>query len=191
MIVIRRAVLLALAMTLVLLCGCSGGGHEEKKAFESWRQNYAVAQTHESEAVVTSSDDTRACEYTLRYEKSAEGEGVEVIAPETVAKVKASVQDDGARLEYDGVQLDTGTALAGKLSPLMALPTLARFLEKGHIESAWTEKRDGESYNVTELEDGEGAHLRLWQKQSDLVPVYAELRSGERVEIKMNITKFA
>ena len=191
MIVIRRATLFALTMTFALLCGCGGSGNEEKKAFESWRQTYAAAQAHESEAVVTASDDTRACEYTLRYEKGADGETVEVLAPETVAKVKATVQDDGARLEYDGVQLDTGTALEGKLSPLMSLPALARFIQKGHVESVWTEKKDGESYNVTELENGEGAHLRLWQQQSDLTPVYAELRSGERVEIKMNITKFA
>ena len=89
-----------------------------------------------------------------------------------------------------GVQLDTGTALQGRLSPLMSLPTLSRFLREGHVESVWNEKMDGETLRVVELEDGDGVRLRLWQS-ADGTPVHAELRSGERVEITMNITKFS
>ncbi|MGI5978573.1 MAG: hypothetical protein ACOX66_03630 [Oscillospiraceae bacterium] len=181
--------MLALTMAFGLLTGC-GGKAEEKTAFESWRQSYAAAETHEMQAVITASDDTRACEYTLHYTQDSEGETVEVLSPETVAKVKATVKDDGARLEYDGVALDTGTTLEGRLSPVMALPTLSRFLKDGHIENLWTEKRDGESFQVTELENNDGARLRFWQA-ADGTPVYAELRSGERVEIKMNLTKFS
>jgi len=176
-------------MTFLLCSGC-GGGTEEKTAFESWRQSYAAAESHEIEAVIKASDDTRAGEYQLRYSAGPEGETVEVLAPETIAKVKAAVADDGARLEYDGVQLDTGTALQGRLSPLMSLPTLSRFLREGHVESVWNEKMDGETLRVAELEDGDGVRLRLWQS-ADGTPVHAELRSGERVEITMNITKFS
>ncbi len=182
--------MLALTMAFALLCGC-GNSAENKEKFSTWRESYLAAADHETEAVVTSSDDTLACEYTLRYAQTADGETVEVLAPESVTRVKATVADDGARLEYDGVQLDTGTALSGKLSPLMSLPTLSRFLKNGHLSSVWTEKRDGEAYFVSELQSGDGARLRLWQKQSDMTPVYAELRSDEKTEIIMNITKFA
>ena len=177
-------------MTLFLLCGCGGSRGEERKAFETWRQSYAAADTHGIEAVVTASDDTRAVEYKLRYSLDPNAETIEVLAPESLAKIKATVRDDGARLEYDGVVLDTGTALEGKSSPLMSLPTLARILKSGHVTSVWTEKKDGETYRVAELENGAGTTARLWQ-QSDGTPVYAELRGGERVEIKMNVTKFS
>ena len=190
MIVIRRAVLLALTMTLLLLCGCGGAGGEERKAFDLWRQGYAAGQTHGIEAVVTASDDARAVEYTLRYSLSGDGETVEVLAPGSLAKIKAAVRDDGARLEYDGVALDTGTALAGRLSPLLSLPTLSRLLQSGHVSSVWTEKRDGESYRVTELENGAGTTARLWQR-GDGTPVWAELRGGERAALKINLTKFS
>ncbi len=189
MIVIRRAGLLALTMTFALLSGC-GGGAKEKTAFEAWRQSYAAAESHEIEAVVKASDDTRAVEYKLRYHAGTDGETVEVLAPETVASVKARVADDGARLEYDGVQLDTGTALAGRLTPLLSLPTLSRLLKTGHVESVWTEKRDGERCSAAELGDGSGVRLRLWQNDGG-APVFAELRSGDRVEISVNITKFS
>ena len=190
MIVIRRAVLLALTMTLLLLSGCGGGGEEERKAFDTWRQGYAAGLTHEIEAVVTASDDTRAVEYKLRYSLSGDGETIEVLAPDSLAKIKAAVRDDGARLEYDGVALDTGTALTGRLSPLMSLPTLSRLLKSGHITSVWTEKKDGENYRAAELENGAGITARIFQK-SDGTPVWAELRGGEHVAIKMNITKFS
>lgn len=182
--------MLALTMAFALLCGC-GSTAENREQFNSWRANYLAAGGHETEAVVVSSDDALACEYTLSYAQTADGETVEVLAPESVAKVKATVREDGARLEYEGVQLDTGTALSGKLSPLMSLPTLQRFLKDGHLESVWTEKEDGETYKVAELQSGDGARLRLWQRESDMTPVYAEMRSGEKTEIKMNITKFS
>jgi len=62
----KQAKLLALMITLMILCGCSKSAQNEA-AFLAWRQNYLSTGQHEIEAVVTASDDEKVCEYTLLY----------------------------------------------------------------------------------------------------------------------------
>lgn len=186
----KQAALLALTISLVLIGGCKSPVKYEE-VYTSWRAEMLSRETHAIEAVVTASDEETACTYTLSYVLNAERETVEVLAPELIAKIKAQVEkDDSVRLSYDGAILDTGSALAEELSPLMALPAFMDFLRQGHIERSWRESEDDMQLIVTDLEMPDGRRLTLWQQASDMTPVYAEMRSENRVEIKLRFSKF-
>ena len=185
----KQAVLLALMISLTIMCGCSKSARYEEK-YNGWKENWLKSAEHSIEGVVTASDDEKVNEYTLLYKQNAEGETVEVLSPELIADVKAQVLEDNVALSYDGAILDTGSALTGKLSPLMALPALAEALKEGHPENSWSEKKDGTELVVTELEMPDGTLTTLWQRSSDMMPVYADVTSGDKVRIKIEITKF-
>ena len=85
--------------------------------------------------------------------------------------------------------LETGDTLSENLSPLMALPTFMVIIKQGHVENAWREKVDETEMLVTELEMPDGSIMTLWQNYSDSSPVCADLRSGDRVELKIQFTK--
>ena len=185
----KRTVLIALMISLTLLCGCSKSAKHEGK-FTNWRADYLAASEHQIEAAVTASDDDKVCEYTLLYTQNAERETVEVISPQLIAKVKAQIGDKEVSLSYDGAMLDTGSTLSGNLSPLMALPTLMKVIKEGHVENSWSETINKAALTVTELEMPDGTIMTLWQRSSDMTPVHVDVRNGERVEIKIDIKKF-
>ena len=184
----KQAKLLALTICLIVLCGCSKSEKYEGM-YTSWRDNYISITEHSIEAVVKTSDDEKVCEYALLYTLGADGETVTVISPELIADITAHIDGDETRLSYDGAMLETGSTLSENLSPLMALPTFMDIIKEGHVENAWREKMDDTEMLVTELEMPDGAIMTLWQNYSDMNPVCAELRSGERVELKIQFTK--
>ena len=185
----KQAKLLALMITLTILCGCSKSAKCGEQ-FSTWRQNCISTANHEIKAEVSASDKEKVCEYTLLYSSSLDGETVKVLAPELIAQIGAEIKEGETRLTYDGTVLDTGSALTGNLSPLMALPTFMSVIKDGHAENSWNEENDGTKMLVTELEIPDGMIMTLWQNSSDFSPVYAELRSNDSVEIKINITQF-
>ncbi|MEA4893771.1 MAG: hypothetical protein VB064_00745 [Oscillospiraceae bacterium] len=185
----KQACLLALTICLTILCGCSKSAKCEEK-FTGWKTVCLAASGHSIEAEVTASDDDKVCEYTLLYTQNAEGETVRVIAPELIADITARISDKEVSLSYDGAILDTGSALKENLSPLMALPTLMKVIEEGHLENSWSETKDGTELNVTELEMPDGTEITLWQSGQDMTPVYADVTSSGKVRVKIEITKF-
>lgn len=185
----KQAALLALMISLTLFCGCSNSTKYEGK-YDDWRSAYLEVSEHQIEAAVTTSDDDKVCEYTLLYTKNAEGETVEVISPELIANIKAQIGEKEVSLSYDGAMLETGSTLSENLSPLMALPTLMKVIKEGHVENSWSEKKDKIAFTVTELEMPDGTIMTLWQRSSDMTPVHVDVRSGDKVEIKIDIIKF-
>lgn len=185
----KQAKLLALMITLTIMCGCSKSAKCEEQ-FSSWRQSCIGTANHEIKAVVSASDKEKVCEYTISYNSSLDGETVKVLAPELIAQIGAQIKEGETRLTYEGAVLETGSALTGKLSPLMALPTFMAIIKDGHAENSWNEENEGTEMLVTELEMPDGMIMTLWQNSSDYTPVYAEIRSGNSVEIKISITEF-
>lgn len=184
----KQAKMLALTICLFMLCGCSKSEKYEEM-YTGWRDSFLAAAEHSIEAVVTAQDENKVGEFTLLYTLNADGETIEVLAPEMIAKVKARLENGEAGLSYDGVILETGSALSEQLSPLMSLATFMDILAEGHPESSWREKEDNAELVVTELEMPDGMIMTLWQNSGDMCPVYAEIRSADRVEIKIKFTK--
>ncbi len=187
-IILKQAKLLALTICLLVLCGCSKSEKYEEM-YSKWRDSYISLAEHSIEAVVTASDENKVCEYTLLYTLNTDGETVQVLAPELIADITAHIEKDGTRLSFEGAMLETGSTLSENLSPLMALPTFMDIIKEGHSENSWRETKDEKEFVVTELEMPDGTIMTLWQNSTDMSPVYADVRSSDRVEIKINFTK--
>ena len=183
--------MLALMISLIaMLCGCSSTKQLEGD-YAAWQEEFLSKAEHNITAEVTGVIEDTHCEFTLLYHANAQEETVEVLAPELIANVKAHMSADGSRLSFDGVMLETGEGIDSKLSPLTALPMFMRALREGHLEALWTETFNGAVTLVSEHEMPDGSKMTLWQDSFTLKPVFATLRSGTVVEIKISLTDLA
>ena len=116
-------------MTLcLLLCGC--GGSETGEPGEALRQPYQTMTGCTMEAEVTCRDGEEAATFILRCDYAAEGEStVEVLAPETAAGVRATVDSDTMKLEYGELCLPVGNVEG--IAPATCLPRLMDALRDG------------------------------------------------------------
>lgn len=178
----------AIVTALVLLTGCTSF-KSDKAAFEAWREEFLAGENHEMTATVRCMDSDRVSGFELLYTKTPEGERVEVLDDELIAGVSASISEDETQLIFDGVVLETGSALTEKLSPVSALPELMKSLSEGFVQSIGREKKDGEELLVTQLLTPEDMTVTLWQKSNSMESVFATMQSGETVDITITITK--
>ncbi len=180
----KRAFLLALTISLVLLTGCKSTEKYEEK-FTQWKTNYLDVQEQEFDAEVSVSDDEGVCRYKLHYQRNGEEQTMQVLEPELISKVKAQLKDDKAQLVYEGAILDTGSIVPEQMSPMMALPTYMKFLKEGHFETGWKETVEDVEMLVTELELPDGSKMTLWQRAQEMTPAVATIRSDKKVELKI------
>ena len=180
--------MIALAISLLLLCGCSDSRQLEEN-FNAWRTEFSKNPERQITALVTSTQGDAHSEFTLAYERNNGEETVAVLAPELITQIKAHITADGVSLSYDGVVLETGSTLTEGISPLMALPLFMDFLEKGYVKSVWLEKNGSYELVATELELGDGSRMTIWQDESDNTPLYAAIRSGESVQLRIKLTE--
>lgn len=176
--------MLALMISLFILPGCSQREQLEKE-FSAWRTAFLERPSHTITAEITSTMDDGHTEYELRYYRDSEQEAIRVLSPALIADVTARIEDDGSYLSFDGIMLETGTGISETLSPLTALPIFMDFLESGYIKDVWSEREGDYDLAVTELELPDGSRLTLWQDKTDMTPLYAAIRSGSTVEIRI------
>lgn len=189
MVVIKRqAGLLALMTALFLLAGCGQSPAQLEENFAAWKDAFSAQAEHDITADITGHIDDRESEYTLFYHCGEDGETVQVIAPELIADITAHIEKEETRLSFDGIMLETGAGIGQKLSPLTALPVFMDFIREGHVESVWTEKAGETEFLTTELELPDSSKMTLWQNEKDMSPLYAAIRTGSSVEIKIKIT---
>ena len=122
----KRLCLPVLLICCLLLSACGDRSEEER---------YAEFARSVSEA------DTLSFEAGLRaeYEDRTLGCTVSVLAPETMAGIRARLTEGSSTLAYEGLVIDTGDLDAYGLTPVNALPRLLETLAGGHLESCWTE----------------------------------------------------
>ncbi len=75
-------------------------------------------------------------QYTLALTRQGGECAVSVLAPESLAGVRAVYDAEGRALEYEGLLLPAGEAGAG---PVDALPLLLEALESGYVSLSWSE----------------------------------------------------
>ena len=182
----RRMFLPALMMTL-LLTGCGGAAPERR--LEELRETLVAAQEISMTADVTANLENEVFPCTLRCMATAEQTTVEVLAPETIAGVRAVVDPEALRIEYDGLSLGMGGAAAVP-SPVTALPALLRALKEGSCLRNWTEREGDKPLFVREYYVTDDCTLTLWLEDGTLRPLYAEFRQGEKTALRCEIREF-
>ncbi len=167
----------------LLLGGCGSRNEARFRDFsEALRAREDLAMT----AVVRAEYDDRSCSFTLRYTDEEDGGCcVEVLEPELIRGVRAHMDGSGAKLLFDSVAIDTGEDAAAQLSPMGALPLLARSLREGMLDSVWTE--DGNCAALLVPEDGVAVTVLF---DGEMKPSRAEMAQDGRVRLYVELTEF-
>ena len=140
-------------------------------------------------ADVTADLETEVFQCTLRCTATPERTTVEVLAPETIAGIRAVVDPENLRIEYDDVSLGVGGA-AVVPSPVTALPALLQALKEGSCLRSWTEREGDRTLCVREYYVTDDCTLTLWLDSETLLPLCAEFRQGERTAVRCEIQEF-
>ena len=188
----RKALLFALMIPLCLGLAACGGEAEQRRAEELQIsfQNLTAASV-EAELTCHYGDEVRA--YTLRCSYTPEESTVEVLAPEELAGISATLTGEEQTLAYDGVFLDAGTYSGTEISPLWALPSILRAVGEGYpLESCREALGDEACLRVTfEMTDSAGGkqYTAVWFDENG-APLKGEITLGETVVYTAVLTRF-
>ena len=189
----RKALLFALMMTLCLsLAGC-GGETAEKQETEELQmkcQNLSAA-TVEAELTCHYGDEVRT--YTLRCSYTPEESTVEVLAPEDLAGISATLTGEALTLQYDGILLDAGTYSGTEISPMWAVPSMLRAMGQGYpLETGREALGETECLRVTfemTSSDGGKQYTAVWFDENG-IPLQGEITLEETVVYTAVLTQF-
>lgn len=171
----RQVKLLALMTALSLtLCSCSAGKTAEKKAMEI-QQEYAAWESLAITADVTADYGDRVYEFKLRYTGNNTDGVVEVMSPEEIAGLTATLSPESKSLCYDGAELSLGELTADGLSPMECLPLMIDQWSNGHIERVDSETIDGTDTLAVSFTVSEDEYLITWFEADTNLPVRAEI----------------
>ena len=189
----RKALLFALMMTLCLsLTGC-GGETAEKQETEELQMKFQnlSAATVEAELTCHYGDEVRT--YTLRCSYTPEESTVEVLAPEDLAGISATLTGEALTLQYDGILLDAGTYSGTEISPIWAVPSMLRAMGQGYpLETGREALGETECLRVTfemTSSDGGKQYTAVWFDENG-IPLQGEITLEETVVYTAVLTQF-
>lgn len=165
----KKTAIAALALVLtLLLCACSG---TDEAGFSEFKQSLSSASELSFTARLRAEYENKTESFVLEFYKSADTCTVEVTEPEIIKGIRAHIDADSDRLEYDGIILDVGKLTDDGLTPMSALPVLIDSLPDALLVSAFTE---GDMLCAL-LSPEEGLLIKLWLMNDTLTPVSAEM----------------
>lgn len=138
-------------------------------------------------AQVRAEDGEQVYEFTLRCVWENGTAQLEVLEPESIAGIRATVAAGSTSLEFDGAVLDFGNLAGGQLSPVAAPWLLVCCWQNEYI--AWS-GADGQQRRVTYLRGYEDEELTVDTWFSEQIPVYAELSWNGRRCLSVTICDF-
>lgn len=167
----RKAFVSALMMTLLLLTGCGRreAGRLESE-FAAFREALRAAGTLEAELSMQWDDGSSLSQYGLHLDYDGEALAMTLTEPELIAGIRAVLDREGARIEYEGVMLGVGEM--GGFSPVSCVPAMLDAMAYGYNELLWRE--DG--YLAARLWLDDDNILTLWLQDGE--PLCAEIASG-------------
>jgi hypothetical protein len=174
-------------MMTLLLTGCTQAAPERKLG--ELRRTLSAAEELAVTAEVTANLGEERFSCTLRCTSTPEQTEVEVLAPETVAGIRAVTDAEGMQLQYEGLSLGVG-GWEPDAAPVTALPLLLRAMQSGSTLRSWTEWEGERTLFVRELYVTDDTTLTVWLDGGTLLPVHAEFSRGGETLIRCEITEF-
>ncbi len=178
----------------LLLTACGGAG--EKQDAASLRDRYHDMTGCSMTAQVTCEQEGAEWTAELQCEYVPGGEStVEVLAPETIAGVKAVLRDTDWYLEYEGKSMDAGTLSREEISPAACLPRLMNALRDG-----WLLEENAETWNevpclrltVDQSGTQDGKIIStVWLRQDDGTPLRGEIAVDGEIILTAEFTAFS
>lgn len=161
-----------LMLFLMFFTGCGKGKDPMQQALD-FRTGLMGAEKCSFTAKIRADYGEKLYDFTLEAVCGQEETRLTVREPEEIAGISAVVTGDGAKLEFDGVELDFGKLANGYVSPLSVPWLLAQCWKGEYISMAGS---DGELYRVTYLRGYEDAELTVdtWFT-ADGLPIHGEV----------------
>ncbi len=180
---IARFLMGLFCLGLLSACSSSADAPQEAEAFRAFISEKSSATM---EAVVSADYGDRVYDFTLRYDYLRDGKStIEIMEPEPVRGIRATIEAGQTQLEYDGMILDTGALPGTGLSPVDVLPTMLKTWSEGYLDSAGKESLDGRDvlhFVFTSTVSEVSIEQHVWVEQESFTPVRAEMMAdGTRV----------
>ena len=180
----RKAVISALMMTLLLLTGCGEREARLEKGFEQLRQAVTVAQSITAQVELTADDGDTISDYTLALAYDGQETAVEILSPELIAGIRATALRGEVSVSYQGAILGAGALDEEGVTPVSALPVMLNAMASAYVELLWWE---GDQI-AARLYVGENSVLTLWLDGDTYAPVAGEIAAGGRRVITCRFT---
>lgn len=175
----KRWAIILLAISLMLLSACGNG---EAKAFINFASELKKADEISFNAELTAEYSSISADFELSFNEKDGNATIEIIKPKILKGIKAHLSDGSTELEFEGAMLDIGF-LGGDLNPMSSLSLMRRAITDGHLDLAWEE--DG--LLCAQLIPEDGKTVKLWLDAETMTPVNAEISSGEKTSIFIEI----
>lgn len=180
-----------IALCLFLVCCTAGQGEQEEKTAQAV---YRTMQGCSMEAEVATGVGEEAAAFLLRCEYIPEGTCVvEVLAPETIAGIRAIVNGGDLSVAYEDLCLPAGTLSTERISPAACLPWLMDAIRDGWLLEESTESLEGVPYVrlcLDETDDGAAMEAVVWLRKADWIPIRGEIAVNGEIILTAEFTKF-
>lgn len=189
----KQVICVPMITLCLLLTGCGGG--KDGSAGEAARTAYQdmTGCTMQADVVCNYSDKEK--DFTLKCDYIPDGTStVEVLAPETVAGVKAEISGKNLALTYDDACLDAGTLSDEDVSPADCLPRLMNALRSG-----WLLEQNKEDWGDVPClrlaldqtgNNGGKVVSTVWLRRDDGTPVRGEISVDGQIILTAEFTSF-
>lgn len=189
----RRWVCVPMITLCLLLTACGRTGEDEAA---SLREHYHDMAGCSMEALVTCDQEGLEWEAKLKCEYVPGGEiTVEVLEPETIAGVRAVLNDTDWSLEFEDASLNVGFLSEEAVSPATCLPRLMSALRDG-----WLLEENEETWNevpcmrlcVDQSGTQSGKIIStIWLRQDDGKPLRGEIAVDGEIILTAEFTSFS
>ena len=176
----RKTLLSALMISLLLLTGC-GSSQEEAKVGQ-FRADCAECTQICFLAELHTDDGSSAADYTLRCTRQGEETVMELLVPELISGVTARITGKEAALEFDGLSFAAGSIGTGNISPMEMPSVLLNGMKTGIASEICRETWADQTVLGFSADMGEGLSTRILLAEDTLSPVCGELfLQGKRI----------
>lgn len=174
-------------MTCMFLLSACGSGNMQRERLDNAREKIALSKSlcFTADVSVELTDSVFDC--TLKVERSGETISVTVLQPEEAAGISAVMSPDGAEIEYGELVLGIGDAVIGERSPIAAMSDIVQAMENGFITMLWSEACGDREFLAAQCYISDDEYVRIWFDEENMLPLNAELVSGDTVVVKCRI----
>ena len=190
----RRNACVPMILLLLLLTAC--GEAEKMDTGDRLREPFQSMTGCTMEAEISCAYENLLWTGQLHCDYVPDGEcSVEVLAPQTIAGVRAALREDGWQLEYEDTVLAVHTLGESSLSPVTCLPRLIHALREGWLleenEESWGEIPCLRLSVDESSGDGRKIVSTIWLRREDGAPLRGEIALDGEIILTAEFTAFA
>ena len=185
-----RRIVTLLLLAALLLGGCAAGDHQEERA-EALQRKYAALAAWSGTVEAAVPREEEMLRYVLRMERKDGATRAEVLEPENIAGISATVKDDALSVAFEGMVLDAGKA-GEKLNAVNGADLTVNAIASGYVTERSVERFGEEDALRLCFESGAAGEKMLCTVFFDAEdrPLHAEWEREGEILLYLEFTDF-